>query len=354
MRDKRPVDELSIEELERILVVRKREFRQDFARRTEHRGRIAPMVDVSEPEPVLIPQQHEAAEHLPPVEPPVTYDLTDEIPRFEDDEDEEIKPRPRKAAAPSAPVGPRVKQRQGWDRMLLGVEVLAVLGLVAVLIVGGYYLIDENRAIEELDKRAESIKPPPPPTPTPAPELRVALSDYVLPGGHYSPVENNGVWAFNVDELPSSVRPAAVAQLAAPQAQVVTASSASPVTIDIPKIGAYLSIYEGDDWYTLQKGVGHYANGINPGDTGNMVLTAHNDIYGEPFKRIQELEPGDEVRVQASNGRWYTYVVSDKQVVEPTYTDVLNQTGQPIVTLITCHPYRVDNQRMVVIAELVE
>ena len=85
-----------------------------------------------------------------------------------------------------------------------------------------------------------------------------------------------------------------------------------------------------------------------------MVLTAHNDIYGEIFKDIERLEPGDEVRVQARNGRWYTYVVRDKQVVKPTDIWVLKSGNEAITTLITCYPYRVDSHRMVIFAELQE
>jgi sortase A len=84
-----------------------------------------------------------------------------------------------------------------------------------------------------------------------------------------------------------------------------------------------------------------------------MVLSAHNDIYGEIFKDIQYLEVGDEIRIQANDNQWYTYVVYDKDVVEPTAVGVMARGNEPIVTLITCHPYQVDNKRMVVIAKLV-
>ncbi len=106
------------------------------------------------------------------------------------------------------------------------------------------------------------------------------------------------------------------------------------------------------DW----AGVGHHPYSGLPGNEGNMVLTAHNDIYGEIFRDLQLLEPGDEIRIQSENGQWYTYVVDEKQVVEPTEVWVLGQDlgGEtPLATLITCHPYRVDTHRMVVFAKLV-
>jgi sortase A len=192
-------------------------------------------------------------------------------------------------------------------------------------------------------------------TPTPLPELSIQLADYVLPGGHYSPDVTGGEGAFNLDELPASIRPMVMAQLVAPQAERFTPQASSPVriVIDTPQVQVDASIYGGDDWYNLVKGVGHYLGSANPGEDANMVLTAHNDIYGEIFRDIQYLEPGDEIRVQANNGRWYTYVVFDKQIVEPSDVWVLEPGNSPIVTLITCHPYRVDTQRMIVFGKLV-
>jgi sortase A len=369
MRDKRPVDELSIEELERILIMRRREVRQERLRRYDERGRrVAPVPSPTptaadapeEPAPEPTPQRHEAAQDLAPLEPPVTYDITDDMPRFEDDDDGEIEilaPRKPKrpasipAAAPAAP-----RRRSTFDRLLLGVEVLAVIGIIGVLVVGGYLIATENDKIEALEQKsadiqreAEAMRA----TATPAPVLSVRLSDYVLPGGHYSPNETCGGEACNLEELPESVRPLAMAQLnSAPQAALITPQPISPVQIEIPAIGVNASIYGGDDWYSLQKGVGHLLGSANPGESANMVLTAHNDIYGEIFRDLQLLEPGDEVRVMANNRRWYTYVVRDKDIVNPDDTWVLARGNQPIVTLITCHPYRVDTHRMVIFAEL--
>lgn len=358
MRDKRPVDELSIEELERILAVRKREARQERLRRYENQGRRLPTASASV-EPTPPPQQHEAAEHIPPIEPPVTYDLTDEVPRFEDDLDEEFEAVGRKQPKPSSnghQAGPR--SRKKWDRMLLAVEVFAVLGIVGVLAVGGYLIAAENDRLKALDRKSAEIQQEAAamrPTPSPAPELSIRRSDYVLPGGHYSPDETGGIGVFNVDELPESVRPAVMAQLTAPQQiEAVPQQPLSPVRIEIPAIDVRANIYGGDDWYSMEKGVGHLTGSANPGEQANMVLSAHNDIYGEIFRKIEFLEPGDEVYVEANNGQRFTYVVTDKQIVEPDDTWVMERGNEAIVTLITCHPYRVDTKRMIVFAELRE
>ncbi len=371
MRDKRAVDDLSIEELERILAIRKREARQERLQRLQAQGRrvatLAAPLDAPPEPPAPPPQQHEAAEDLPPLEPPVTYDITDDVPRFEDElEEERAAPRrPPPASEPAAvpaatgaPARQVSRRRAAWDKLLLAIEVVAVIGVITVLAIGAYLLVVENDRIEALEQKSADIQREADAmraTPTPLPELSVRLADYVLPGGHYSPDVTGGEGAFNLDELPASIRPVAMAQLVAPQAERFTPQASSPVRIVIntPQVQVDASIYGGDDWYNLVKGVGHYLGSANPGENANMVLTAHNDIYGEIFRDIQYLEAGDEIRVQANDGRWYTYVVFDKQIVGPADVWVLEPGSTPVVTLITCHPYRVDTHRMIVFGRLV-
>jgi len=46
--------------------------------------------------------------------------------------------------------------------------------------------------------------------------------------------------------------------------------------------------------------------------------------------------------------------VRAKRIVEPTDVSVMAPTSKPIVTLITCYPYRVDTHRLIIIGELVQ
>ena len=349
MRDKRPVDELSIAELERILAIRKRALRQERLRRLEQQGRrVSAPVELSaglSPEPSTLLQDAE------PVAPPPPH-AVDDVPRFED---ESVTP-PQTTAPPRA-AGSHPARRRFFDRVLLAVEVIGVVGIVAILLLGSYLVMAENNRIEELAQKSADIQREANAlrvTATPRPDLSIRLSDYVLPGGHYSPDTTGGEYAFNLDEVPESLRPVVLAQLTAPRAERATPQPSSPVRIVIntARVQVDASIYEGDDWEQLLKGVGHYTGSGNPGEPRNMVLVAHNDIYGEIFRDIQYLEPGDEIRIQANNNRWYSYVVYDKFVVEPSDVWVLAPGNEPIVTLITCHPYRVDTQRMIVVGRL--
>jgi sortase A len=44
--------------------------------------------------------------------------------------------------------------------------------------------------------------------------------------------------------------------------------------------------------------------------------------------------------------------VTSSQIVAPTQVDVMNPTGVPTLTLISCYPYMVDKSRIVVFAKL--
>ncbi len=82
-----------------------------------------------------------------------------------------------------------------------------------------------------------------------------------------------------------------------------------------------------------------------------MVVSAHNDIFGELFRHLDQLKPGDEILVSTATRQW-EYRVTGVQIVEPTDVSVMAPTERPTLTLISCYPYLVDNQRIVVFAEL--
>lgn len=361
MRDKRPVDELTIEELEQILLIRKREarlqrFRGGDRRRVE--TPVPPPLDLQLPivssaaSPVLAqPEPVEPALYQPPI-------LDDGgVPQFED----ELMPPLIEGRRRGYAVYDRAEEVRWrlWRRLtngaLLVIEVGAIAGLLLLLFFAYRGLTTVNRNIEKTDRlsatseallAAQQIQP----TATPL----ISVSQVVLPGGHVW--DASGRHRFNLNEVPAPYRSAFEAQLNAPAAEIAPVPEGGPIRVQISAIGVDASIRSGDDWITLQAGVGHQPNSGNPGVAGNMVLTGHNDIFGEVFRRLEELQPGNEVRVQSTTGQWYTYVVRDKQIVDPSEVWVLDQNlGQqkPIVTLITCYPYRVNTHRIVVFAELV-
>jgi sortase A len=225
---------------------------------------------------------------------------------------------------------PRSRRRRFFDYILLAVEISAVIGFIFILFNG-------LNLIRELNQEVATALEQPTLTPTP---LIVAV---VLPSGHTPPNREGGARP-NDAEIPEHLRPLVQSLANIP---IPTPGPEQAIRIQIPAIHVDAPVVQGDGWEQLKKGVAQHINSINPGKPGNLVLSAHNDIFGELFRDLDQLEPGDEV-ILYTNQRSYTYIVEESDVVEPTAVEVMNQTKQPTVTLISCYPYLVDDQRIVV------
>jgi sortase A len=170
----------------------------------------------------------------------------------------------------------------------------------------------------------------------------------VLPSGHTPPSAVGGA-QFNEAEIPEHLRPLvqSLADLPLP-----TPGPLQAIQIDIPTINVHnWPIVQGDGWEQLKKGVGQHIGSANPGQAGNVVLAGHDDVFGEVFRDLDKLQPGDQVILYTMQQQ-YTYMVTETRIVEPGQVDVMNPTNDQTVTLISCYPYMVDNKRIVVFAKI--
>jgi sortase A len=287
---------MSVEELRRLLIEKRRGARRA---RLEHFKRTGRVVDVA---PDMLEESAPVVETL--------EETTDQ------------------------PQVPGSKRRRAMDRILLAVEVLAVVGLVGVLISGFGILRDLNQEVASALIQ-ETL------TPTP---LVMAV---VLPSGH-TPPDAQGNTRPNTDEIPAHLQPMVQSLANLP---VPTPAPDQAIRIQLPSIDIDAPVVQGDGWEQLKKGVGQNIGSANPGQNGNIVLSAHNDVYGELFRYLDQLAPGDQV-VLYTQQRQYVYVVDRTAIVEPTAVEVMASTGSPTVTLISCYPYLVNKQRIVVFARL--
>lgn len=248
---------------------------------------------------------------------------------------------------PNAP--PKRRRRRGWrDGILFVVEVVAVLGLIGIIAATALNLQALNREV------AAAVRGNIPPTDSQTvTNVAAAPAQPIgeLPGSSFPPVSADELpgSSFPPEALPASI---GVSVQQAPALPPPTPGPQSPTRIVIPALHVDWPIVPGDSWDDLKRGVGHHAGSANPGERGNMILAGHNDVFGEVFKDLEGLKNGDEVQVFAG-GRLFKYVVRAKRIVAPSELTVLQPTRESIVTLITCHPYRVDTQRLVVIAQLI-
>lgn len=100
-------------------------------------------------------------------------------------------------------------------------------------------------------------------------------------------------------------------------------------------------------WQVADWSVGHLSTTPNPGVAGNGAYAAHDDIKGEIFKRVGELTPGDKILLYTRHSV-VTYVVARQLTVDPSNIAPLNPTAQPTITLVSCTPYWVDTQRLII------
>lgn len=289
-------EDMSVEELRRLLIEKRRGARRE---RLEHFKRTGRVVDIT-PDAL--------AASIPEVE--TLEGTTDQ---------------------PQVPVS---KRRRVMDRMLLAVEVLAVVGLVGVLISGLEILRDLNEEVASALIQ-ETF------TPTP---LVMAV---VLPSGH-TPPDAQGNTRPNFEEIPAHLQPMVQSLANIP---IPTPAPDQAIRIQIPAINIDAPVVQGDGWEQLKKGVGQNIGSVNPGQNGNVVLSAHNDVYGELFRYLDKLVPGDQV-ILYTQQRQYIYIIDRTILVEPTAVEVMASTGSPTVTLISCYPYLIDTERIVVFARL--
>lgn len=228
----------------------------------------------------------------------------------------------------------RPKRKTWFDRLLLLVEVAAVAGLI-------FIMYTAFGMLRNLNAEVSSALEQPALTPT------AIISAVVLPSGHTPPTSAGGAQP-NEAEIPEHLRPAVQSLANIP---IPTASPEQATRIQIPAIKVDAPVVQGDGWEQLKKGVGQHIGGVDPGDDGNMVLSAHNDVFGEIFRDLDKLKTGDQV-ILFTNARQYVYTVTNTQVVEPTRVDLMGSSGEPIVTLISCYPYLIDKQRIVISAAL--
>ena len=123
--------------------------------------------------------------------------------------------------------------------------------------------------------------------------------------------------------------------------------------MSIPKIGVDQIVVEGVSRDDLKKGPGHYPTTPLPGQPGNAAIAGHRTTYGQPFHRVDELAPGDEILVTTLQGT-FRYEVSGTEIVLPSQVEVIEDQGDDRLTLTSCHPKYSARQRIIVSAILVD
>ena len=150
---------------------------------------------------------------------------------------------------------------------------------------------------------------------------------------------------------------------------IATPRTDAPPIIDQPAYGEYFGVLHVPKWNWMEIPVvegtgqelldtgsaGHYVETQLPGELGNFALAGHRRTYGNNFRRVDILEPGDQLIMETANA-YIVFEMTGNEIVSPdAYEVVLPVPNQPgaepterLMTLTTCHPEFGNSERFIV------
>lgn len=121
--------------------------------------------------------------------------------------------------------------------------------------------------------------------------------------------------------------------------------------VTIPKINQELPVYHGTGDAVLSEAVGHYEGSSLPvgGPSTHCVVSAHRGLpTATLFTHLDRMEIGDTFSFKILN-RTFTYEVDQIRIVEPNDISLIGiEEGKDYCTLLTCTPYGINTQRLLV------
>ena len=114
------------------------------------------------------------------------------------------------------------------------------------------------------------------------------------------------------------------------------------------------------EWIVPSRAAGWHISSALPGHDENIVLSGHHNIEGKVFRRVVDLEPGDEITLFAGSIP-YVYYVTEKYILKEAGMPLsvrqqnaqwILPTGDERLTLVTCWPYEWpgNSHRVIVVA----
>ena len=256
-------------------------------------------------------------------------------------------------------VGSLVRSMLGRPTTLVG-SLLVIAGVVFLgYALGAYFeMVPGSKVVVPTPAALAQPRPTltptpvPPETPTPRPPLAVATRAPVLvQGGTPAPVAG------------ATPRPVTGAMLAPPHPSVYATplvpadaedrpywgSRPRPgiaARLEIPAIQLETDVVEGGivtnargepEWQTVPFVALQYRELGRIGARGNSVISGHVITIneGNVFRNLNKVSFGDVVQVRTDGGT-FTYIVEDMKLVKPDQVDVMDQTKDERLTLITC------------------
>ncbi|WP_405219994.1 class D sortase [Lentisalinibacter sediminis] len=118
-------------------------------------------------------------------------------------------------------------------------------------------------------------------------------------------------------------------------AAATPAADAVIAVLRIPGIALEVPVYEGTTADVLRRGAGLVEGTAFPGSSGNVGIAAHRDTH---FRALKDVAVGDLVELNTPEKTRF-YRITALEVVDPGDVHVLDDTGESMLTLVTCYPF---------------
>ena len=105
--------------------------------------------------------------------------------------------------------------------------------------------------------------------------------------------------------------------------------------LSIPRLDKELFVLAHATGQSLAFGPAHVSRSALPGERDNVVFAGHRDTH---FAFLEDLQKGDALSVETAGGQ-VSYRVIGAEIVHESRTEVLERSGVPELTLITCYPF---------------
>jgi sortase A len=115
-------------------------------------------------------------------------------------------------------------------------------------------------------------------------------------------------------------------------------------------------------WEVPSHAVGFQVDSDPPGAGGNVVLSGHNNTQGRVFRRLTSVKEDDVVIVKTAV-RSHQYRVTEKRIIpyrrdpaaaEQLIYEYMKDFGTERLTILSCYPYPLNYDRIIVVAEPVQ
>lgn len=111
----------------------------------------------------------------------------------------------------------------------------------------------------------------------------------------------------------------------------------TPIALmEIPSIKLEQGIVSGISDNILNYYLGYFEGSAMPGEKGNFSVAGHRvSSYSEAFVNLYKAEIDDEIIIKVKSKK-HIYKITEMIVVDPSRVDVLGDTEESTITLVTC------------------